>query len=61
MKAEVWVAILNPKAKTMSWDRDHQMFSFQGQIVSIFGFADHMFSVAATQLCCSEKAGIDNT
>lgn len=55
------MAILNSKAGTMPGDRDQQTFSFQGQIVSIPGFVDHMFSVAATQLCCSEEAGTDNT
>lgn len=45
----------------MSKDRDQQMFSFQGQVSSALGFAGHMFSVAATQLCCSAEAGTDNT
>ena len=41
--------------------RGWQTISIKSQIINIFGFMDHMVSVATTQLCgCNAKAAIDN-
>lgn len=43
-------------------NRGQQTFSVKGQLVNSLGFAGHIISAAATQLClCGAKAVTDNT
>lgn len=45
-----------PNYSTSSMPGVCKLFCVKGQIINVFGFLEHLVSVAVTQLCCCENS-----